>query len=345
MKVISTRFTDLYNVDHPIAQAGMAFVGMTPDLAIAVCQAGGVGSIGVGLMPANALAATIEAVQSATRQPFNVNFITGFTSPAQIDVACAAGVVVASFHWGHPPRTWIDSLHRAGALVWEQVGSVEAARRAVDDGVDLIVAQGWEAGGHNYGGLPMTALVPLVVDAVAPVPVLAAGGITDGRGLAAALMLGADGAWVGTRLVATTESGAHDGYKARLVSADGGDTVRTHLFGREMPEFNPMRVLRNRVVAEWNDRQHEIPTDPAGLPVIGHVELPGLSTDLHKFSNLVPMRGATTGDLDEMPLLAGQGVGLVRTVEPVAEVIGRMVRDAAAAIRTVAAEMSWPVLH
>jgi enoyl-[acyl-carrier protein] reductase II len=345
MKVISTRFTDVYNVDHPIAQAGMAFVGMTPDLAVAVCEAGGLGSIGVGLMPANALAATIEAIQSATRQPFNVNFITGFTSSAQIDVACAAGVAVASFHWGHPPRVWIDALHRAGTLVWEQVGSADDARRAVDDGIDLVVAQGWEAGGHNYGGLPLTALVPLVVDAVAPVPVLAAGGITDGRGLAAALMLGADGVWVGTRLVATAESAAHSGYKARLVAAGGEDTVLTSLFGRETPQFNPMRVLRNRVVAEWADRIDEIPADTAGLPVIGHVDLPGLQTDLHKFSNLVPMRGATTGDLDEMPLLAGQGVGLVRAVEPVAEVIDRMVRDAAAAIRAIAADMAWPVLH
>jgi enoyl-[acyl-carrier protein] reductase II len=106
-----------------------------------------------------------------------------------------------------------------------------------------------------------------------------------------------------------------------------------------------MRVLRNRVVAEWADRIDEIPADTAGLPVIGHVDLPGLQTDLHKFSNLVPMRGATTGDLDEMPLLAGQGVGLVRAVEPVAEVIDRMVRDAAAAIRAIAADMAWPVLH
>jgi enoyl-[acyl-carrier protein] reductase II len=341
--VISTRFSDLYNVDHPIAQAGMAFVGMTPSLAVAVSEAGGLGSIGVGLMPAAGLAKTIEAVQSATIRPFNVNFITGLTGPAQIDVACAAGVAVASFHWGHPPRVWIDALHQAGTRVWEQVGSVEAARHAVADGVDLVVAQGWEAGGHNFGGLPTFALVPVVVDAVAPVPVLAAGGIADGRGLAAALMLGADGVWVGTRLVATTESAAHDGYKARLVGADAADTVRTYVFGREMPEFNPMRVLRNRVVAEWDHRADEIPAEPGA--VIGHVDMPGLSMDLHKFSNLVPMRDATTGDLEEMPLLAGQGVGLIHAVEPVADVIDRMIREAATAIRTGAIGTSWPVLR
>src|SRR6185369_10113815 len=169
----------------PIAQAGMAFVGMTPELAVAVSNAGALGSIGVGLMPAPALAQTIAAVQSRTAKPFNVNFITGLTGQAQIDAVCAAGVAVASFHWGHPHRAWIDNLHAAGVRVFEQVGSVEDAKRAAGDGVDVVVAQGLEAGGHNFATLPTFALVPLVVDAVGPVHVLAAGGIADGRGLAA----------------------------------------------------------------------------------------------------------------------------------------------------------------
>ncbi len=337
MTVIPTRLTAAYDVVHPIAQAGMAFVGMTADLAIAVCEAGGLGSLGVGLMPPPALEMTIKAIRAGTPRPFNVNFITGLTAPAQIEVACAAEIAVASFHWGHPPRAWIDALHASGAKVWEQVGSVDAAKRAVDDGIDLVVAQGEEAGGHCYGGLPTMALVPLVVDAVAPTLVLAAGGIADGRGLAAALMLGADGVWLGTRLVATTESAAHDGYKQRLVAADGTDTVRTHVFGRETPQFNPMRVVRNRVVSQWHDRVNEIPIDPDTLPVIGTFTFGGQPTKLRKFSNFVPMRDATTGDLDEMPLLAGQGVGLVLDVRPAAEVIERMVADAVTALRAVIA--------
>jgi NAD(P)H-dependent flavin oxidoreductase YrpB (nitropropane dioxygenase family) len=130
-------------------------------------------------------------------------------------LAVAAGVAVVSFHWEHPPRSWIDRLHAAGVQVFEQVGSVDGARRAVDDGVDVVVAQGREAGGHNFATLPTFVLVPAVVDAVAPALVLAAGGVTDGRGLAAALMLGADGAWVGTRLVASVESAAHDKHDNR----------------------------------------------------------------------------------------------------------------------------------
>jgi NAD(P)H-dependent flavin oxidoreductase YrpB (nitropropane dioxygenase family) len=321
---LRTRFTEAFGLTTPIAQAGMAFVGMTPDLAVAVSNAGALGSLGVGLMPAPALAQTVAAIRAGTGGPFHVNFITPLTGPAQLDAVCAAGVAAASFHWGHPPRAWIDQLHGAGVRVLEQIGSVADARRAVDDGVDVVVAQGREAGGHNFATLPTFALVPLVVDAVAPALVLAAGGIGDGRGLAAALMLGADGAWVGTRFVATTESAAHDGYKARVVAAAGTDTVRTALFGPDMPQFNPMRVLRNRVVEEWAGRVAEIPADTSSLPVVGHVELGGQHLELHRFSNLVPMRDLTTGDLEEMPLLAGQGVGLVGSVEPAAAVVAAM---------------------
>jgi enoyl-[acyl-carrier protein] reductase II len=321
----------------------MAFVGMTPDLAVAVSNAGALGSLGVGLLPAPVLTGTIAAIRAGTAGPFNVNFITIFTGPAQIDAVCAAGVAVASFHWGHPPRAWIDQLHTAGVRVFEQVGSVADAKLAVDDGVDVVVAQGLEAGGHNYATLPTFVLVPLVVDAVSPALVLAAGGIADGRGLAAALMLGADGAWVGTRLVATTESAAHDGYKSRLVAAGATETVRTALFGPDSPRFNPMRVLANRVVTQWQDRLGEIPPDTSGLPVIGHLDLGGEHLEMHKFSNLVPMRDLTTGDLEEMALLCGQGVGLVNTIEPAAAVIATMTAQARETLdRYRAASLAYP---
>jgi len=330
---LTTRFTQEYGLRTPIAQAGMAFVGSTPELAIAVCRAGGLGALGVGLMPAPVLTDAIKAIVAGTAGAFNVNFITVFADQSHIDAVCSAGVPVASFHWGHPSRAWIDQLHSAGTRVFEQVGSVDDARRAVDDGIDVVVAQGLEAGGHNFATLPTFALVPLVVDAAAPALVLASGGIADGRGLAAALMLGADGVWVGTRLVATTESAAHDGYKARLVAASGVDTVRTSMFGPDMPQFNPMRVLRNRVVGEWSDRIDEIPTDTSAEPVIGRMSLMGQLVDMHKFSNLVPMRDYTTGDLEEMALLAGEGVGLVGAVEPAQDVINQMTAEAQLLLR------------
>ncbi|HEY2674353.1 MAG TPA: nitronate monooxygenase [Rugosimonospora sp.] len=327
---LHNRFTEAYGLATPIAAAGMGFVGMTPGLAIAVSNAGALGSLGVGLMPAPALTQTIAAIRAGTTAPFNVNFITVLTEQSQIDAVCAAGVAVASFHWGHPSRAWIDQLHAAGVRVFEQVGSVENARRAVDDGIDVVVAQGQEAGGHNYSTLPTFALVPLVVDAVAPALVLAAGGIADGRGLAAALMLGADGAWVGTRFVATDESEAHEGYKSRILAATGTDTLRTGMFGPDNPQFNPTRVLRNRVVREWQDRVDEIPAETSGLPVIGHMDLGGQTLEMHKFSYLIPMRGRTTGDLEEMALLAGQGVGLVTSIQPAATVVAQMTAQARA---------------
>jgi enoyl-[acyl-carrier protein] reductase II len=326
--ILKTRFTEAYGLTTPIAQAGMAFVGMTPDLAIAVSNAGALGSLGVGLMPVPALTQTISAIRAGTTGPFNVNFITIFTEQAQIDAVCAAAPAVVSFHWGHPARAWIDQLHAAGVRVFEQVGSVDHAKRAVDDGVDVVVAQGIEAGGHNFSTLPTFALVPLVVDAVAPALVLASGGVADGRGLAAALMLGADGAWIGTRLVATSESAAHDGYKARVVNAPGTETALTGMFGPDIPQFNPMRVLRNRVVREWQNRVAEIPTDTSQLPVIGRMNLGGQEVDMHQFSNLVPMRQLTTGDLEEMALLAGQGVGLVRSVKPAGTVVAEITTQA-----------------
>lgn len=330
---LRTRFTEAYGLSTPIAQAGMAFVGMAPDLAVAVSNAGALGSIGVGLMPPPALAQTIGAVRAGTAGPFNINFITTFVDQSHIDVLRDAQVPVASFHWGHPKRAWIDQLHSAGVRVFEQIGSVDDALRAVDDGVDVVVAQGLEAGGHNFATLPTFALVPLVVDAVGPTAlVLASGGVADGRGLAAALMLGADGAWIGTRFAATVESEAHDGYKARLIAARGSDTALTGMFGPENPGFNPTRVLRNRVVREWQGREQEVPTDTSTLPVIGHVDLGGQHIELHQFSALVPMRDRTIGDLEEMPLLSGQGVGLVHAIEPAATIVATLTAQATAAL-------------
>jgi enoyl-[acyl-carrier protein] reductase II len=330
---IETRFSSGYGLDTPIAQAGMAFVGSPPELAVAVSNAGALGSIAVGLLPPAALSALVEGVRAGTSGPFHVNFLTPFTTPEHLDVACAAAAPAASFHWGHPPREWIDRLHAAGVRVFEQVGTVDAARRAVADGVDVVVAQGLEAGGHNFATLPTFAFVPLVADAVAPALVLAAGGIADGRGLAAALMLGADGVWVGSRFVATAESAAHPDYKARLVAAGGADTERTAIFGPEWPDFNPMRVLRTKTVADWTDRLAEVPTDTSTLPVIGHTLLGDQPVDLHQFASFPPIH-QTTGDIDQMALLAGQGVGLITSTPPAAAVIDDMTTQALTALAT-----------
>ena len=324
---LRTALTEQYGCGFPLVQAGMAFVGAAPELAIAVCRAGGIGSLGAGIVPAETLRALIRAVRAGTAAPFHVNFISFLARPEQIDVCVEERVPIVSFHWGHPPSGFIEVLHGAGCRVWEQVGSVEAAQQAVAGGADLIVAQGSEAGGHNLATLPTMALVPLIVDAVAPTPVLAAGGIADGRGVVAALALGAAGVWVGTRLVASTEAYAHEDYKRRLVEAAATDTRLTSLFGPEMPHFNPMRVLANRVVREFDGREDQRPVDTAAEPVIGATTLLDETVPLRRFSSVVPMP-VTTGDLDEMPLLAGQGTGLIRDVEDAETIVRSMMAQA-----------------
>lgn len=331
--MLKTRFTEKYALDIPLTQAGMAFAGMTPPLGIAVSNAGAMGSIaGVGILPPDAVEMLVGGVKAGTDKAFHVNFITIYTTDAHIDLMCRMKPAAVSFHWGHPGQAWIAQLHGAGIDVWEQVGSVEEAKIAAAAGVDVVVAQGSEAGGHNYGSSGTIALTPAVVDAVGDqTMVLSAGGIADGRGMAAALVLGADGVWVGTRFVATQEAAIASEYKERLVATPTGGTTLTHVFGRHHPEFNPIRVLATDLVTEWNDKVGDIPVGDENNPQIGQMDLLGQPTPLHKFTNMVPMEG-TSGDFDQLPLLAGEGVGLVNDLPGAAEIVARFGKEALAAL-------------
>jgi NAD(P)H-dependent flavin oxidoreductase YrpB (nitropropane dioxygenase family) len=330
MTTITTPFTKKYGIQYPFAGAGLAFTAETPALAIAVTNAGGIGALGVGFLPADPLRDSIKTIHAAVGDaPFNINFITPFDNDAQIHVCAEERVTVVSFHWGHPSKEHLNLLRDAGVSVWEQVGSVDDAKRAVDDGVEVVVAQGWEAGGHNYGGLPTFVFVPRLRDALGDQQlILASGGIVDGRGAAAALILGADGVWVGTRLVATNEANVHPEHYRRLLAAEGEDTVRSGIFGPEMPAFNPMRLLRNRVVDEYTDRLDEVPMDRSNEPVIGTTVFLGGEHTKRKFDVLLPVP-ETTGDFEEMPFLMGQGVGMISSIEPAADVVTTMMNDAA----------------
>jgi NAD(P)H-dependent flavin oxidoreductase YrpB (nitropropane dioxygenase family) len=328
---IETRLTRDYRVDHPIVSAGLAFVGTSPELAIAVCNAGGVGSIAAGPLPGEAIRRLIRTVRAATAKTFHVNLITCLAQPEQVDVCIEERAPIVSFHWGHPPGSFVEQLHDAGIKVWEQVGSVAAAEQAVELGVDLIIAQGTEAGGHNFGSLPTFVVLPAIVEAVAPTPVLAAGGIVSGRQLAAALVLGAEGAWIGTRFVASCEAFAHDAYKQRLIEGDGTQTRLTSVFGPDLPHFNPMRVLDVGLAREFAGRESDAPTDLEQQPVIGSMEVFGRKTPLRRFSSFVPTP-ATVGAIDQMPFLAGQGVGGVREILPVSEIVETLVSEATEAL-------------
>ncbi|MFE7119621.1 NAD(P)H-dependent flavin oxidoreductase [Streptomyces sp. NPDC057654] len=325
MNVLSTRLTERFAVPYPFAGAGMAVVAGTPDLAVAVTGAGGIGAVGAALTTADELRQLIRRVREGVGDaPFDINLITYFDTADHVRVCAEERVPVVSFHWGHPPADQIGRLRDAGVSVWEQVGSAADAELAVADGVEAVVAQGWEAGGHNYGGLPTMVGLPAVVDAVGDrALVLAAGGITDGRQVAAALCLGADGVWVGTRLVASREAHVHPEHHRRLVAARGQDTALTAVFGPEWPDFNPMRVQRDRVVSEWGDRPAEAPADRDALEQVGTTVFQGEETVLRKFSVLPPVP-ETVADWEEMPWLMGQGVGLVHDIRPAGEIVREM---------------------
>lgn len=299
-----------------------------------MCRAGGLGSLAVGPLPADAVRSLIRAVRAATDGPLNINFITFLANQAQIQTCFDEQVSVVSFHWGHPPREFISTLHDPGIKFWEQVGSVAAAKESVDSGIDLIIAQGSEAGGHNYGSLPTFVLVPSILEAVAPTPVLAAGGIANGRQLAAALVLGADGVSIGTRFVASNEAFAHAEYKRRLVEAAGTETRLSSVYGPDMPHFNPMRVLDVGLAHEFAGQEETAPTDLESQPIIGTMRLAGETIPLHRFSSFVPTPD-TDGRIDELPFLAGQGVGLIHRVMPVAEIMETIVEEAALALSAV----------
>lgn len=338
--MLATRFTERYGCKHPFAGAGMAWVCEHPDFAAAICAAGGVGPLtGVPVVvSAGQLRERIRELRRRTDAPFHVGLISAFPNDEQIEVCAGERVPIVSFHWGHPPAAQLARLREAGVSVWEQVGSAEAARRAIADGVDAVIAQGTEAGGHNYGELPTFVQVPEIVDAVsAEALVLAAGGIVDGRQVAAALCLGADAVWVGTALVASSEANVHPEHKRRLVAAASADSVLTSIFGPEMPDFNPMRVLRNRVVAEYEGRLDEVPTDREGLEEIGRTVWLGEEIVVRRFHAFVPLP-ETSGDFEEMAWLAGQGVGLIHGIRPAGEIVEDMMGEAEAVLSRLAGE-------
>ena len=192
----------------------------------------------------------IREIQELTDKPFAVNLVLQWDMWDRLEVCLNEGVQIFSFFWGDPTR-YTRVIHERDGLVLHSVGSVEEAQDAVAAGVDVIVAQGWEAGGHVRGAISTMALVPRVFDAVVPIPVVAAGGIGDGRGIAAALALGASGVWLGTRFLASEEAYIHPLYQNALLRATEDDTLyATNLFEDGWPEA-PHRVLRNTTTRLW----------------------------------------------------------------------------------------------
>jgi nitronate monooxygenase len=305
----ATRFTELVGCDAPVQQAPMGSVS-TPDLAVAVAEAGGVGSITALGMSAGDLAAMLEAMSKRTSGVLAVNFLT-----QQIDrdavAAAAERVRLTDFFWADPDPSLVQIAHDAGALACWQVGSLEEAVAAADAGCDIVVAQGTEAGGHVRGRTPLMPLLESVLSRV-DVPVLAAGGIGDAAQFRAVLYAGAAGARIGTRFVATAESGAHPAYKQAIVDAGSGSTEITDAFSvcplcATVPRA---RVLRSCIAALG-----ALSGDDVGETTLG-----GERISLPRGHGLPPASTAT-GHVEAMAMYAGESVTGIAAIEPVAGVI------------------------
>lgn len=326
--MIATRLTRMLHISHPVVQAGMGGVARA-ELVAAVSNAGGLGMLGMIRMAPDFIREQIRRTRALTPRPFGVNLVPPVAPAPGVDAQLAPcleeRVPVISLFWCDPVP-FVERCHAAGAAVMLQVGSVDEARRAAAAGVDVIVVQGVEAGGHVRGQVGVLPLLPTVVDAVPNVPVIAAGGIADGRGLAAALALGGDGVWVGTRFVASEESEAHPEYKKRLLEARESDTVYTETFHVGWPPHSPHRALRNAL------------TDGAVAPsgAVGRARVGDRTVDVPAFAAATPTIH-TEGQIELMANYAGQGVGLIDNVLPAAEILERIVSEAERIIRRLPA--------
>jgi enoyl-[acyl-carrier protein] reductase II len=317
-----TRLTDLLQIEHPVMLAGMGGVSYHR-LVAAVSEAGGFGCLGAGAMSSEQMVDEIRKTKELTDKPFGVDLLTALPNEmlrnVELLIEEGAPVFVAALG---VPRDVIDLCHRNQVIVVNMCGKVRHAVDAVEAGCDLVVAHGTEAGGHT-GQVATMPLVPQIVDAVgARVPVAAAGGIFDGRGLAAALSLGADGVWVGTRFIATPEARSAPGYKDALLRTGEDGTVISRAFSGK-----PMRVVRNETTKHYEQHPEELKPFPEQLVVASS----------GGFLHLPQGDDADGVDPDRECYPAGQGVGAIERLVPAGELVRRFVEEAEAALARVEA--------
>lgn len=310
--MITTALTEMFGLQHPIVLGPMGGVS-GGRLAAAVSNAGGLGLVGGGYGDPAWLNAELACVRDSTSAPWGVGLITWSCEPEILALALRYRPHAVLLSFGDP-RLYAAAIHQAGCKLICQVQDLDGAALACEAGADLIVAQGTEAGGH--GGLLATMpLVPTVVDAVAPIPVIAAGGIADGRGLAAALMLGAQGALIGTRFCATPEALGHDEGKQRIVAAQAGQTGRTRVFdivrGYHWPTPYTGRALQNRFTRQWHGHEDAL----AGQ----------LANEKAAYA-----AAAQAADFDTALVWAGEAAGLIHSVEPAANLVAQISAQAQA---------------
>jgi nitronate monooxygenase len=312
---VRTPVCEMLGIDQPIIQAPIAQV---PQLAAAVSNAGALGT--VALAWSDDAGAVVRETAALTARPFGGNFVLTEDHHRRLDQALEAGLRIVTFLWGDP-SSYVEPVHAAGGIVIHTVGSAEEARRAVASGVDVVVAQGWEAGGHVWSRVATLPLVPAVVDAVAPVPVIAAGGIGDARGVAAVLALGAQAAWLGTRFLMAEEMPIHEDYRRRLIAAAETDPqLYPNLYEVGWPD-SPHRALRNSTANAWEAAgRPPLAQRPGQGDVIAHF---ASGEAIVRYEPAPPMAG-TTGDIEALSMWAGQSVALARKSQPAADIVAEL---------------------
>ena len=313
---------ELLNIEKPILSAPMGGA-VGPDFVAAVCNAGAYGVIPLWGGTAEQTVVGIEQLRALTQRNFSVNLNLSFPYEDKLQACIDTQVHAVSLFWGMEPSA-IETAKRGGLVVLSTVGSVDEARQAESAGADIIVAQGWEAGGHVCGQVSTMALVPSVVDAVR-VPVVAAGGIADGRGMAAALMLGASAVWIGTRFLASTEVTIHAEYQKRILAASETCTEwYDDLYDIGWPHA-PHRALKNSTSDSWRKAGS---LTPGARPGEGEVIGQGPNNkEIFRYQSHTPSPN-TTGDIEAMSLWSGQGVSLVQEVMPAAQIVEDIYSDA-----------------
>jgi nitronate monooxygenase len=333
MAPLRTALTDALGLDVPIVQAPIGSA-TCPALAAAVADAGGLGMVAVTWRDRAQTRAVLADTKHRTDGVVGVNIVADsnakeIPTETHVEVCLDEGVRVFSFSFGEA-TPYVEQIHARGGTVIQTVGSAAAATSAVDAGVDMLVAQGREAGGHVQSDVGTLPLVPRIVDAVPETPVIAAGGIADGRGIAAVLTLGAAGAWLGTRFLATEEANVHRLYRRRVVEADETDTVYSTLFDEGWPGV-PHRVIENRTVSEWARADRPERQRPGAGDVVAET---ADGEPIRRYEDSLAVPG-TTGDVAQLPLYAGQSVGLTEEVQPADALVATLAAEARTALGDV----------
>jgi enoyl-[acyl-carrier protein] reductase II len=299
------KITQLFNIKYPIIQGGMIW-NSGYKLASAVSNAGGLGLIGAGSMYPDVLREHIKKCKAATDKPFGVNVPMLYPNIEEIiQIIIEEGVKIVFTSAGNP-KTWTSHLKSHGITVVHVVSSSKFALKAQEAGVDAVVAEGFEAGGHNGREETTTfTLIPMVKEQIS-IPLIAAGGIATGRGMLAALVLGADGVQMGSRFVASFESSAHDNFKNTVISVKEGDTQLT------LKELAPVRLIKNKFYDELQELYAKCPTTEELKALLGRARA---------------KRGMFEGDLIEGELEIGQIAGLIHEVKPVEAIINEVIAD------------------